>query len=208
VTIGNHLVPGLIAGLKADYPLGRVHVARYNSGQVLAHLAAFQIDLGFIEGNLEGEDFVRLPWRQDCLLLFAAPDHPLVGRILTPVDLFAAEWVLRERGSGTREVLERACLDYEISPRVALELEQPEAIRQCVKAGLGIGCLSELELEDAFRAGSLVPLQVPFLAMRRHLDVVIHRHKFISHGIAAVLRACGIELPDAGPRHSLSGTLT
>jgi len=117
----------------------------------------------------------------------------LVGQVCALPDLARAEWVLREAGSGTREVFEQACLERGFSPRVALELEQPEAIRQCVKAGLGLGCLSELELEDAFRAGSLVPLQTPDLVMLRHLDVVINRHKFISHGISAVLHACGID---------------
>ncbi len=193
VTIGNHLMPALIARIKAEYPQGRVHVSRYNSEQVLAHLAAFRLDLGFVEGFADNGEVRRLSWRQDRLVVFAAPDYPLVGRVCALPDLAQAEWVLREAGSGTREVFEQACLEHGFSPRVALELEQPEAIRQCVKAGLGLGCLSELELEDAFRAGSLVPLQTPDLTMLRHLDVVINGHKFISHGIAAVLNACGID---------------
>ena len=201
VTIGNHLMPALIARIKAEYPQGRVHVSRYNSEQVLAHLAAFRLDLGFVEGFADNGEVQRFPWRQDRLVAFAAPGHPLVGQVCALPDLAQAEWVLREAGSGTREVFEQACLERGFSPRVALELEQPEAIRQCVKAGLGLGCLSELELEDAFRAGSLVPLQTPDLVMLRHLDVVINRHKFISHSISAVLHACEIDAAElrAGP---------
>jgi len=195
VTIGNHLLPGLIASLKHRYPNGKLQISRYNTEQVLAHLQAFTIDLGFIEGPLvEDERFRRFPWQQDRLVIFAAPAHPLAARTLTPADLAGAEWIVREHGSGTREVMERACADCGLRLRIALELEQPEAIRQCVVAGLGIGCLSELELVDALRAGSLVALDTPFLDMRRNLDVVIHRQKFISHGVGAVLRACGITL--------------
>jgi len=193
VTIGNHLMPELIAHIRQTYPLGRVHVSRFNSEQVLSHLAAFRLDLGFVEGYADNGEVLRYPWRQDRLVVFAAPRHPLAGRVLTLADLMNAEWVMREAGSGTREVFEQACLEQGFTPRLSLELEQPEAIRQCVKAGLGLGCLSELELEDAFRAGSLIPLRTPGLTMVRHLDVVINRHKFVSHGIAAVLRACGID---------------
>lgn len=192
VTIGNHLLPGLLAKLKLAYPNGRLRVSRYNTEQVMAHLHAFQIDLGFIEGPVADESVRRFSWRQDCLQVFAAPGHPLLGRPLTPADLAAAEWIVREPGSGTRVVLERACAENGVNLRIAQELEQPEAIRQCVKAGLGIGCLSGLELDDAFRAGSLQALNTPFLDLRRNLDVVIHRQKFISRGIAAVLNECGI----------------
>lgn len=192
VTIGNHLLPGLLAKLKLAYPNGRLRVSRYNTEQVLTHLHAFQIDLGFIEGPVADERVRRLSWRQDCLKVFAAPGHSLLGRTLTPADLARAEWIVREPGSGTRVVLERACAENGVNLRIAQELEQPEAIRQCVKAGLGIGCLSELELDDALRAGSLQALNTPFLDLRRNLDVVIHRQKFISRGIAAVLNECGI----------------
>lgn len=194
VTIGNHLIPGLIARIRAEYPQGRVHVSRYNSEQVLAHLAAFRLDLGFVEGFADNGEVRRFPWCRDHLVVFAAPGHSLAGRPCTLADLAQADWVLREAGSGTREVFEQACLEQGVTPRVALELEQPEAIRQCVKAGLGLGCLSELELEDAFRAGSLVPLQTPALKMVRHLDVVINRHKYLSRGIATVLALCGVKI--------------
>jgi DNA-binding transcriptional LysR family regulator len=192
VTIGNHLLPDLIARFRHRYPNGRLHISRYNTEQVLAHLKAFRIDLGFVEGPAEDEDIRRLPWRQDRLMLFAAPGHPLAGRTLSGADLATAEWIVRERGSGTREVLDRACADGRITPHIVLELEQPEAIRQCVKAGLGIGCLSELELDDAFRAGTLVSLDTPSLDLRRRLDIVIHRQKHVSQGIAAILGECGV----------------
>lgn len=192
VTIGNHLLPTLIARLKRHYPNGQVQISRYNTEQVLTQLQAFQIDLGFIEGPVEDEHFRRFHWQQDRLVIFSTPEHLLTKHPLSPSDLSGADWITREHGSGTREVMDRACSRCGISPHIVLELEQPEAIRQCVKAGLGIGCLSQLELEDAFRAGSLVPLNTPFLDMQRSLDVVIHRQKFISHGIAAVLAECGI----------------
>ncbi len=128
------------------------------------------------------------------MLVFCAPDHALAGQAVTPADLSTAEWIVREPGSGTREVMAHALLASGITPNIVFELEQPEAIRRCVRAGLGIGCLSELELEDAFRAGTLVPLATPFLDMKRNLDLVIHRNKALTGGVSALLEVADIRL--------------
>lgn len=71
-----------------------------------------------------------------------------------------------------------------------LELEQPEAVRQCVRLGLGLGCLSSLELREAFQAGWLVPLATPFLALSRQLRIAVHAQKHRTRGIQAVLDLC------------------
>ncbi len=104
------------------------------------------------------------------------------------------DWIVREPGSGTRQVMDRALLSANVHAHIAFELEQPEAIRQCVRAGLGIGCLSERELDESFRAGTLVPMTTPFLNMQRNLDVVMHRRKYLSQGISAILQECGIDI--------------
>lgn len=194
VTIGNHLLPALVAGMRQRYPNARIHILRYNTEQVLAHLLDFSIEVGFVEGPVEDARFHSFAWQQDQLALFGAPDSPLArrGRALKPADLAGADWVMRESGSGTRKVFERACAEHGIEPRLALELEQPEAIRQCVRAGLGYGCLSLLELQEAFKAGTLARLKAPFLDLRRDLAVVINRRKFISQGISTILEECGI----------------
>ena len=155
----------------------------------------YKIDLGFVEGPGDSRMVRRIPWKTDQLVIFCAPDHPLAQLTITPEHLSAAEWIMREPGSGTREVMAHALHTSDITPNIAFELEQPEAIRRCVRAGLGIGCLSELELEEAFRAGTLIPLATPFLDMKRNLDVIIHRNKALTGGVSALLEAADIRLP-------------
>lgn len=193
VTVGNRLVPQLLARLKADFPNGKVQVLLCNTEQGLEKLLGFEIELGFVEGPVEDPRFRSFPWKQDELIVFADPKHPLVGCEVTPDDLNQTDWITRESGSGTRTVFERACAVAGVTPRIMLELEQPEAIRQCVRSGLGISCLSVLDLEEAIRGGTLVPLHTPFLDMRRKLSIVVNRDKYIGQGIAAILRECGVE---------------
>lgn len=194
LTIGNHLLPPVLGELLRRYPQSQVDLKLHNTEQVQADLEAFRIDLGFIEGPLGNARLRHFPWRQDRLVVFAPLDHPLAGGTATPGDLARATWVVREKGSGTREIFERALGNLGLTPNLSLELEQPEAIRQAVRAGLGLGCLSALELEDPFRAGWLAPVETPFLKLDRELQIVMHPEKFPGAGIQALLALCGVDL--------------
>ena len=177
LTIGNHLLPPLLAELRRRHPQGHVDLALKNTEQVTADLLNYRIDLGFVEGPVQDERLQRFVWHQDRLSVFAPPDHPLAGRAATHEDLKNVPWILREKGSGTHEVFNRALTNAALPCAIAFELEQPEAIRQCVRNGLGLGCLSTLELRDAFQAGWLRPVTTPFLNLERQFQVVLHRDK-------------------------------
>lgn len=192
VTVGNHLLPPVLARFKQSFPNGQIRVMRYNTDQVLAQLSDFSIELGFVEGPVEDSRFLTFPWKKDKLAIFAPAGHPLANKKLTAADLADAAWVMREPGSGTRKVFERSLAALGIVPRIALELEQPAAIRECVKAGLGLGCLSRLELEDAIADGQIVPLKAPLLDLGRDINIVLHRQKYVSESIGTILQLCGI----------------
>jgi DNA-binding transcriptional LysR family regulator len=73
---------------------------------------------------------------------------------------------------------------------VLLELEHTEAIKRAVEANLGIGCLSEVVLADAFKRGSLVPLAIPHRQFDRHFYFILHKQKYRSAGIARWMTLC------------------
>ena len=193
LTIGDHLLPALLAELGRRHPRGRVRLSLKNTEQVVADLLAYRIDLGFVEGLVQDERLQRHVWHQDRLSVFVASDHPLAGKTATHDDLKEVSWILREKGSGTRDVFDRALASASLPRRIAFELEQPEAIRQCVRNGLGIGCLSTLELRDAFQSGWLAPVTTPFLNLERQFQVVLHRDKHLSPGLRAILALCGVD---------------
>src|SRR5690606_40891446 len=124
-------------------------------------------------------------------VVFCAPTHELAGRPwLDDRDLVSATWIMREPGSGTRQTGERALHGLLPQLNILLELQHTEAIKRAVEAGLGIGCLSRVTLEDAFRRGSLVPLPVPHRDFRRHFYFIMHRQKYRSAGIERWLELC------------------
>jgi DNA-binding transcriptional LysR family regulator len=74
--------------------------------------------------------------------------------------------------------------------RLALELQHTEAIKRAVEAGLGIGCLSKVTLQEAFRRGSLIPLPIPHRDLSRRFYFILHRQKFRSAGIERWIELC------------------
>lgn len=196
LTVGSYLLPPLVGAYLARERQARIELQVENTNAVIAAVAAYQADAGFIEGPCEHPDLLVLPWREDELCIVAPPGHPLGRkRRLTPNDLAAADWVLRERGSGTREVFDRAAEGWDIAIRARLELGHTEAVMRAVAAGAGLGCLSRCVVEDALRRGELAALRTPFLDLRRPLHAVLHRAKFLSPGLRAVLEACALRLP-------------
>ena len=73
---------------------------------------------------------------------------------------------------------------------IAMELQHTEAIKRAVEAGLGIGCLSRISLQEAFTRGSLVPLQVPQRDFTRQLNLILHRDKFHASALEQWLLLC------------------
>lgn len=190
LTIGNTLAVPLMARFLRAHPGAQPTLAVANTEEIARQVANFEIDVGLIEGEIEHPDLELTPWRGDRLVVFCSPDDPLARkRNLSDTDLLAAGWIVRERGSGTRQAFERAMRG--LHPlRIVLELQHAEAIKGAVEAGLGIGCLSHLTLADAFARKTLVPCQVPGRDFERQFFFLLHKQKHRSAGITAWLNVC------------------
>lgn len=191
LTIGNYLAVAIMARYMAEQPGVRVQLEVANTSTVAERVLGFDLDLGLIEGEVNHPDLELLHWRDDELVVFCAPDHPLADRTkVGDAELRAATWITREPGSGTRQTFERAMHGILPDLDLTLQLEHTEAIKRAVEAGLGIGCLSRVCLSDAFERGSLVPLAVPERDFSREFYFVLHRQKYLSPGVARWLQLC------------------
>ncbi|MDB2409906.1 MAG: LysR family transcriptional regulator [Pseudomonadales bacterium] len=191
LTIGNYIAIPIIARFKQDYPAVdiRLHVA--NTEHIAAEVLNFDLDIGLIEGEYSHPDLSVEPWHADELVVFCAPDHPYAQlEQLSDQQLIAAQWILREQGSGTRQTFDRAMQGLLNELDVHLELEHTEAIKRAVEAGLGLGCLSGITLSDAFKRGTLVPLAVAHRDMHRQFYFVTHKKKFQSRSLQCWLDCC------------------
>ncbi|KAA1189575.1 LysR family transcriptional regulator [Pseudohalioglobus sediminis] len=191
LTVGNYLAVPMIAEFRERYPGTDVSLHVANTRAIVNRVADFELDVGMIEGEVSHRSLETLRWRDDELQVFAAPDHPLAQRArVTDRQLQQQAWIVREPGSGTRQVFERAMAGILTGLDISMELQHTEAIKRAVEAGLGVGCLSRISLREAFARGSLVPLAVPQRDFRRQLNLILHRDKFHSETLRRWLQLC------------------
>ena len=191
LTIGNYLAAQLISDYMNTYPASRIQLKVANTSQIIDGMRRFEIDVGLIEGECYDPDIQALPWCDDEMVVFCAPNHVLAGRReIGLADLSQQPWILREPGSGTRALFDRAVTGRLTHLNVQLELEHTEAIKRAVEAGLGIGCISRVALRDAFKRGSLVELPTPFFDLRRRFYFLLHRQRQLTQGINQFLELC------------------
>lgn len=189
-TIGNYILPKMIAGYRRDFPAVPLELNVGNSRDVINAVADFRVDLGLIEGPCHMPDLLTQTWQQDELVVFAAPDHPLLQSPVTLDALAQAPWILREAGSGTREVVEHILLSHLPHFDLVMELGNSEAIKHAVRYGIGISCLSRRVIEEQLQTGVLVEVPVPLPQLNRALYLIHHRQKHMSKALERFLSYC------------------
>lgn len=189
-TIGNYILPEVIARYRHDNPSLPIELSVGNSQDVINAVADFRVDIGLIEGPCHMSELVAVPWLDDELVVFAAPSLPMLQHPMTLQSLAAAPWILRERGSGTREIVDYLLLSHLPEFHLEMELGNSEAIKHAVRHGLGISCLSRRVIADQLDSGLLVEVPVPLPRLVRTLYYIHHRQKHLSRALGRFLRYC------------------
>jgi DNA-binding transcriptional LysR family regulator len=189
-TIGNYLLPGMIAAYRRAFPALPLELSVGNSQDAINAVADFRVDIGLIEGPCHELDIISEPWLEDELVVFAAPDAEILQQPITLDALAAAPWILRERGSGTREIVDYLLLSHLPQFQLGMELGNSEAIKHAVRHGMGISCLSRRVIADLLEAGTLVEVAVPLPRLTRTLYRIHHRQKHISKALSRFLSYC------------------
>jgi DNA-binding transcriptional LysR family regulator len=191
LTIGNYIAVNMIANFRQQNAKSDIILRVANTETIAKRVAGFELDMGLIEGELQHPDLDIVHWRRDELVVFAAPNHPLsTSTALSDQDLLTLPWIVREPGSGTRQAFDRAMQGILTDLHIGMELQHTEGIKRAVEAGLGVGCLSQICVAEAFKRGSLVPLKVPGRDFRREWYLITHRDKFHRAALKRWLTLC------------------
>lgn len=176
-TIAEHLMPTFLAALAADQPGVPVSFEVENTAGVIAALRRGRGDLGFVEGLEVPQELTTLEVARDRLVAVVAPRHPwardaeVLDRGIDADLLARTPLVVREEGSGTRDVLTRALAPRDVV-EPALELHSNAAVRTAVAGGAGCALLSRLVVEGDLREGRLVEVPVRGVQLERSLRAV------------------------------------
>jgi len=189
-TIAAIWLPRHLVAFHRAWPEVEIRLTAGNTAEVAAAVADGAAELGFVEGALERPDLVARVLAHDRLVLVVGAEHPwTVGPAPDAAQLAAADWVLREAGSGTRSAFETALAErFGIGParlRVALELPSNESVLAAVQAGLGATVISAAVAAPGLEAGLLHLVPVPF--PDRAYRVLRHRDRPPGRAAAALL---------------------
>jgi DNA-binding transcriptional LysR family regulator len=177
----NYYAPRLLAGFSRCYPGVSLHLDVTNRENLVRLLDANETDLVLMGQPPEDIDLESEPFMDNPLVVIAPPAHPLVGA--EPIDLqrLAAEtFVMREPGSGTRMAMERFFEERGLKLKRGMEMTRNEAIKQAVRAGLGLSVVSLHTIELELETGRLRVLEVEDFPVIRKWYLVCRKGKRLS----------------------------
>jgi DNA-binding transcriptional LysR family regulator len=171
-TIATYLLPPVLGRFKMRHPGVRLHVASANTRTVVKMLLESRVDVALVEGPVAHARVEVKPWMHDELVVIAAPTHPAAGRTIRIAELPAFPFLVREPGSGTRVVGQRALARHGIRLTDTTRIGGTEAIKQAVAAGLGLAIVSRAAAADQIALGKIAVVSVEDLVIRRTLTQI------------------------------------
>jgi DNA-binding transcriptional LysR family regulator len=177
-TVAQYVLPRILGVFLRQYPQVKLSLVSGNTEQVVQAVAEEKVELGIIEGPAMRRDVRTERMVRDEMVLIVSPNHSWAARkveAIAPAELARVPLLLRERGSGSRRVVERALKKVGLpmrSLRVAMELDSTEAIISGVEAELGVGFVSRYAVGKVLRLGSVKVIAVEGLHILRDFSFV------------------------------------
>ncbi|MGI6227844.1 MAG: LysR substrate-binding domain-containing protein, partial [Peptococcales bacterium] len=183
-TIGEYFLPKYIGKFKELYPQVEIAIEVFNTQHIVKSVNDQLLDIGLVEGHVENEGLNIVPFLDDELMVIVNPNHPLAHQKSVTFDqLSLFPFILREKGSGTRQIMEEALVktghDGD-SLSIIMELGSTEAVKSAVEANLGISILSKRTVQKELQFKTLKALKIEDIVIMRKFYVITNPKKYLS----------------------------
>ena len=190
LSIGESVFIPLLRRLKEKVPEQPIFSRIHNTATLEQYLLQDELDIALVEGNIESEYLREIPFLEDELILVAAPGNK---DVLTKDEIASCDFIMREEGSGTRNLFEQVMREKKLTPHVVGVYNNSASIKQAVMANLGITALSRKLVEKGIGDGSLIRLTVPGIQFKRDFRLVYHVNKYITPSLKLFMEICQCE---------------
>lgn len=161
MTVGNYLMPAILARFKARNPGAEISLRVGVSQQVYQQVLDGDLQIGFTTGLNIPAELTSEAICRDELVLVVGPSHPLAeSGLITIAQLAEQDFIHSPRGTPTFEVLQEAMRGIGIVPRLYMSMDHPEAIKRAVRAHVGVSFLYRVSVAEELAAGTLRELHV------------------------------------------------
>lgn len=191
ITIGNHLIPGYVKTFTEAHPQMKVQVTIDNSQNIEDRILANEVDFALIEGLVHSPQIESQKFMEDELVLICGKGHPLYGQDEAEVQTIVGyDFILREKGSGGRELFDSSMLIHQIEIEPLWESVSNQAIIRAVSQGLGISILPQMLLETQLDDGSLWKIRLKDISFKRDYFVIYHKNKYLTESAKKFIEIC------------------
>lgn len=169
-TIAQYVIPSALAKFHERNPDVKLSLISGNTQFVEQRLLKNEIDIGIVEGKPSNTDIRYSPFLNDELVIFTSVQNTEIPSTIANDGFVKLPFVLRERGSGTLEIIEKTLQHYKINPKhlnVIMFLGSTEAIKSFIKTGNGVGVISRFALEQELVNGTFIQIVSPNLKFHR-----------------------------------------
>ena len=193
ITIGTCLMPGYVGKFATRYPQVKVCVTIDSSAAIEKKILADELNFALVEGMVHSESMIARRFLKDRLVLVCGAGHPFSKREQISLDELAGQTlILREKGSGTRQLFDSTLLTHGLTLEPDWESVSTQAIVGAVAAGLGVSVLPYRLVERDLAEGRLRSVKIEGVEFNRYFYLIYHKDKHLSESALAFLECTGI----------------
>lgn len=181
VTVGTCIMPVLQRQCQQQMENLELTVMVENTHEIERKISINELDLALIEGRCENPDLIQIPILEDELVLACSPEHPFAELTsIIPRQLINQPMILREKGSGTRNLFEDQMNKLQLPIRERWTCNNAEAIKNAVMENLGLTVISSRLIRRELESGALHALKISGFPLQRSFRLIYHKNKYIS----------------------------
>ncbi|NPV89848.1 MAG: LysR family transcriptional regulator [Firmicutes bacterium] len=188
---GNYILPSLVGRYKREYPEVKVSLEIGNTEKAVNDLLEQKLDLAFVGAPVKNRRLISTSFEEDQIVLIVPAGHAFAARPSVDLkEVLNEDLVWREKGSGTRTVLEAKLAEKGISLKclhLVLELGSNEAVLTAVENGLGVSMISRWAIEKSESLGKIKSVAIEGFDMKRSFYMVYPKQKSYSRAIQSFI---------------------
>jgi DNA-binding transcriptional LysR family regulator len=189
LTIGAHVLPWIIHVYHREMPEVEIFTQVDNTHVIEKLILEDRLDLGLVEGSIYSPHIREEMLNNDDLTIICGPGHPLWEKGKIEInELTGNAFIIREPGSGTRDLFERVMGAMGAHWKIAGVYNNTEAIKHAVRANLGLAVVPKISIEEEIDRGLIRSIEVTDLNLTRKFNLVYHRQKFFTNALQAFIR--------------------
>ncbi|WP_031536767.1 MULTISPECIES: LysR family transcriptional regulator [unclassified Bacillus (in: firmicutes)] len=189
-TFGEYLLPKVIADyIKKDKKHDNPMISIRNSNRIIDQLLHGEIDLGIIDSHLKHHPHLSItPFKEDELVIIVSKNHRFAS--LSSIELkylYDETWILREEGSGTREVVNQFFQNQNFDPPSVRSFGSTQIIKESVEADLGISIVSKYAVQKEMFMDTLSILRIKNVPIIRYFSFIVPEFSFKQHAVSPLI---------------------